>query len=94
MMSNFELLKQLASYNDKQVADNLHQIIHLGVYINSLQQKLPKVKPSELDQFLVSQYRKAIEEYMKADETHRGFTTFFLMRRLKKAMEEHYKIEL
>lgn len=93
-MSNLELLKQLASYSDKQVADNLHQIIHLGVYINELQQRLPKIKPTDLDNFLVAEYRKTIKEYIGAEETHRGFTMFVLMRHLKRALEQHYDIKL
>lgn len=93
-MSNLELLKQLASYSDKQVADNLHQIIHLGVYINELQQRLPKIKPTDLDNFLVAEYRKTVEGFMGAEETHRGFTMFVLMRHLKRALEKHYSIDL
>lgn len=93
-MSNLELLKQLASYSDKQVADNLHQIIHLGVYINELQQRLPKIKPTDLDNFLIAEYRKTVEGFMGAEETHRGFTMFVLMRHLKRALEKHYSIDL
>ena len=93
-MSNLELLKQLASYSDKQVADNLHQIIHLGVYINELQQRLPKIKPTDLDNFLIAEYRKTVEGFMGAEETHRGFTMFVLMRHLKRALEKHYSIHL
>jgi len=93
-MSNLELLKQLASYSDKQVADNLHQIIHLGVYINELQQRLPKIKPTDLDNFLIAEYRKTVEGFIGAEETHRGFTMFVLMRHLKRALEKHYSIHL
>ena len=93
-MSNLELLKQLASYSDKQVADNLHQIIHLGVYINELERRLPKIKPADIDKFLISEYRKTVGDYITAEETHRGFTMFVLMRHLKRALEQHYDIEL
>ena len=93
-MSNLELLKQLASYSDRQIADNLHQIIHLGVYINELERRLPKIKPTDIDKFLVAEYRKTVEDYITAEETHRGFTMFVLMRHLKRALEKHYSIDL